>query len=271
MVSINTAASNSAVLTSLRQTNRDLTMTQSRIGTGLKVASASDNPSVWATAQGIRSDVKAQDTISAGINTAKSKADTAVGAMNTISDLLGKIKVIADAAASSGTGTTAQVSQVTSLQKQIAAVAASANFGGDNWLTTASATESVKVGVSSGASNSLDLTTTDLDADTDFIAAAVTATSTTDILTLSAEVDAALGVVATYTGTLAGYSSALDSQIDFLSTLKTIREAAVSSLVDADLEEESAKLSALQVKQQLAYQALSIGNASSQNILRLFQ
>jgi flagellin len=45
----------------------------------------------------------------------------------------------------------------------------------------------------------------------------------------------------------------------------------IGRLVDADMEEESTRLQALQVQQQLGIQALSIANATSQQILRLFQ
>jgi flagellin len=45
----------------------------------------------------------------------------------------------------------------------------------------------------------------------------------------------------------------------------------IGQLVDADMNEESTRLQALQVKQQLGIQALSIANSSSQSILSLFQ
>jgi flagellin len=45
----------------------------------------------------------------------------------------------------------------------------------------------------------------------------------------------------------------------------------IGQLVDADMNEESTKLQALQVKQQLGVQALSIANSSSQTILQLFR
>ena len=47
--------------------------------------------------------------------------------------------------------------------------------------------------------------------------------------------------------------------------------AGVGRLVDADMEEESSKLTALQTQQQLAIQSLSIANSSAQNILTLFR
>jgi flagellin len=48
-------------------------------------------------------------------------------------------------------------------------------------------------------------------------------------------------------------------------------DSGVGKLVDANMEQESSKLSALQTQQQLAVQALSIANSSSQNILSLFR
>ena len=45
----------------------------------------------------------------------------------------------------------------------------------------------------------------------------------------------------------------------------------VSKLVDADMNEESTKLKALQTQQQLGIQALSIANSNAQNILSLFR
>jgi len=45
----------------------------------------------------------------------------------------------------------------------------------------------------------------------------------------------------------------------------------VGALVDADMNEESTRLQALQVQQQLGIQALSIANQNSQSILSLFR
>ena len=63
----------------------------------------------------------------------------------------------------------------------------------------------------------------------------------------------------------------VDDDPDFLASLSDTVEKGVSSLVDADLAKESAKLQSLQVKQQLGAQALSIANQSPQIILSLFR
>jgi flagellin len=63
----------------------------------------------------------------------------------------------------------------------------------------------------------------------------------------------------------------IDIQQSFVTSLMDAIEGGISQLVDADMNEESTRLQALQVKQQLGIQALSIANSSSQSILSLFR
>ncbi len=63
----------------------------------------------------------------------------------------------------------------------------------------------------------------------------------------------------------------IDIQADFVSKLTDSLKSGIGTLVDADMEEASARLQALQVQQQLAIQSLSIANQSPQSILALFR
>jgi flagellin len=63
----------------------------------------------------------------------------------------------------------------------------------------------------------------------------------------------------------------IDIQSDFVSSLSASLKSGIGSMVDADMEETSARLQALQVQQQLGVQALSIANQSPQSILSLFR
>jgi flagellin len=71
--------------------------------------------------------------------------------------------------------------------------------------------------------------------------------------------------------TLGTFERTLESRQNFLENLTDSLELGVSSLVEADLDEESTKLQAFQVQQQLATQALTIANSQPQNILSLFR
>lgn len=63
----------------------------------------------------------------------------------------------------------------------------------------------------------------------------------------------------------------IETQQDFVGKLTDALKTGVGALVDADMEEASARLQALQVQQQLAVQSLSIANQSPQSILSLFR
>lgn len=63
----------------------------------------------------------------------------------------------------------------------------------------------------------------------------------------------------------------IDTQANFVGKLTDALKAGIGSMVDADMEETSARLQALQVQQQLATQSLSIANQAPQNILSLFR
>jgi len=98
--------------------------------------------------------------------------------------------------------------------------------------------------------------------------------STTDTATLNSYIsgaDAAIKDMTDAAGSLGAVKSRIGIQQTFVKGLMDAIDRGVSALVDADMNEESTKLQALQVQQQLGVQALSIANASSQVILKLFQ
>jgi flagellin len=60
-------------------------------------------------------------------------------------------------------------------------------------------------------------------------------------------------------------------QESFVATLGDVIDKGIGRLVDADMNEESTRLKALQTQQQLGIQSLSIANSSAENILQLFR
>jgi len=86
-----------------------------------------------------------------------------------------------------------------------------------------------------------------------------------------ATVDGAIGSITTAASNLGAVKTRVNLQQDFVGNLMDAIERGVGQLVDANMEEESTKLQALQVQQQLGIQALSIANSTSQNILSLFR
>ncbi|WP_152046126.1 flagellin N-terminal helical domain-containing protein [Aureimonas psammosilenae] len=99
----------------------------------------------------------------------------------------------------------------------------------------------------------------------------ITGKTATQISQYIQSVNTALNRVTTAAATLGSVASRIDMQKSFVDTLMDTIDKGVGNLVDADMSEESTKLQALQVKQQLGVQALSIANQASQNILSLFR
>ncbi|NDW45833.1 flagellin [Ruegeria sp. PrR005] len=94
----------------------------------------------------------------------------------------------------------------------------------------------------------------------------------------SAGAAAALGSIETLIDTSIDAAAAfgsvqgrIETQKTFISNLTDSLKSGIGSMVDADMEETSARLQALQVQQQLAVQSLSIANQAPQSILSLFR
>jgi flagellin len=92
-----------------------------------------------------------------------------------------------------------------------------------------------------------------------------------DLSNMLKGVDKALTAMTSAAANLGSISARIDLQTDFISKRSDTVTSGIGKLVDADMEQESSKLSALQTQQQLAIQSLSIANSSSQNILSLFR
>ena len=99
------------------------------------------------------------------------------------------------------------------------------------------------------------------------------ATSTTDtaVEDMIRVVDQILTDMTDAAATLGATNSRLEMQTEFVADLRDVIDTGVGRLVDADMNEESTRLKALQTQQQLGIQALSIANSNSENILSLFR
>jgi flagellin len=98
----------------------------------------------------------------------------------------------------------------------------------------------------------------------------VSTATTGDITNMLEDVQAAITAITTAASTLGANQNNVTAQQNFISNLTDSLTAGVGSLVDADMNEASTKIQALQVQQQLGIQALSIANSNTQMILRLF-
>lgn len=135
MASVNTNYGAMVALQSLNKTNSELAEVQSRINTGLKVATAKDNGAVYSIAQGQRSRTESISSVVDGINRGISTIDTALAAGTKVSDLLNQLKTKAVSAQAADLSTEQrQALQVDfdALRSQITRIVNSATFNGAN-------------------------------------------------------------------------------------------------------------------------------------------
>jgi flagellin len=268
--SINTNVGAQVALQSLNATNTALQQTQNEVSTGLAVAVPSDNGAIWAIAQGQRVQVTALTAVSDSLNRASSTLDVAISAGEQISDLLTQLQTTAlNATDQSLTSTNRQslASQYTSLLNQITETVNQANFNGanlinsnaPNLLAIASADGNTKLTVDAQS-----LTLAGLGLTLTTLGTAALATSALNAVT------AAGNLADNRLAELGTSSNAVNTALNFTSHLSDALTTGVGNLVDADVAAESATLQALQTKQQLGVQALSIANSSSSVLLSLF-
>jgi flagellin len=277
MTSVNTNVGAMIALQNLSQTQSDLMTTQNRINTGLKVSSAKDNGAIWAIAQNQRSTSSALNAVKDSLQRGQSTVDVALSAGGAVSDLLLQMKEKALAASDNtldAASRTAYNDEFKSLVSQISKAVSNADFNGANLIKNAGtsiyalanadgtskitvAAQDLSLGASGGALASIASTAS---IGTQTIATAMIATVTT-----------AIGNVSSALSKLGTGSKSLGSHLTFIGKLQDSLDAGIGNLVDADLAKESARLQALQTKQQLGIQALSIANQSSSSLLSLFR
>ena len=312
MTSILTNTAAMSALQTLRAISGQLEDTQSRVSSGLRVKSASDNAAYWSIATTMRSDNMALSAVQDALGLGAAKVDVAYSAMESTVEVVKEIKSKIVAATEEGVDKTKIQEEIDQLKKQLESIAQGASFSGENWLLGTGAKTVVSGFVRDGG-GTVSVTKTDYTL-VDTTAGTTTANVLFGLTGSPATLDTTKGIIGqpgtasgisvwdidlklfnsatppTYTignlltdvetafQSISSASAALGSikmriglQEDFVSKLTDSIDKGIGRLVDADMNEESTKLKALQTQQQLGIQSLSIANTSSENILSLFR
>jgi flagellin len=278
MNSVNTNVGAMVALQNLNTTNTDLATTQGRINTGLKIASAKDNGAIWAIAQNQRATSQSLDSVKESLQRGSSTVDVAIAAGESISDLLLQMKAKALAASDTTLDTNSRIAlndDFKSLRDQIQKAVDNAEFNGANMIKSVNSTPTTVMAL---ANANGDQFITVQAQDLSLGGAAMGGVNDTasigsqpDAEAMIATVNTAIINVSSALSKLGTGSKSLGAHLNFVGKLQDTLDAGVGNLVDADLAKESARLQALQTKQQLGVQALSIANQSSGSLMSLFR
>jgi flagellin len=249
MLSVNTNAGALVALENLNNTSQSLETAQNIVSTGLAVANAKDNGAIWAIAQNERATISSLDAVKSSLQTGQSIIDQSL-------DTASRASLNSDFVA---------------LRNQITSTVQNAEFNGVN-LLNGSLTDITSLANAQGTSV-LTTVAQNLTLGGSIITLTATATISTSAAaaTVLTTVEASLAAVDNALAQMGTSSKALDTHLNFVSNLQDTLTTGVGNLVNADLAKESATLQALQTKQQLGIQALSIANSASSALLGLFR
>jgi flagellin len=255
----------------------------------------------------MRSDRASLSTVADALGLGAASIDTATAGLQNAIDVASTLKAKLVAARAPGLDRVKIQNEISQLQSSLQSTVDSANFSGENWLSvdsTGNTTKSLVASFSRDSTGAITIGTIDVDVgatgtmlvDSSGGGAGIldqsrTVTSgatytvlnldisgitdtTADLADLEDYIDGVDAAIASMTNAATGLGSAksrIDLQKDFVSKLTDAIDIGIGQLVDADMNEESTRLQALQVRTQLGVQALSIANQSAQQILQLFQ
>ena len=297
MSSLLTNTSAMTALQSLTATQNSLNKTQNQISTGLRIGSAADGASYWSISEKMKSDSSALSAVSDALSMSSSLIDTMSSALESTLSVMNTIKAALVTAQQPGADLDKIQTDIKAQINQLKSIGNSAVFNKQNWLSTSS-TQTVSLVSSYDATNGVSYITVDTSdtqlfsydtsaktygsvgilgtvgtnySSTSILTMDVSSATTGDLNNMLLDVDSVIDSITTAASTLGATKTSVALQKTFVQTMTDSLDAGVGSLVDADMNEASTRLQALQVQQQLGIQSLSIANQNSQMILKLFQ
>jgi flagellin len=263
-----------SALASLRKITAELLVANKQMQTGYRVADASDDASTFSVAQGLRGDLQAFSAVQSSLANGVGLASVTQAALTSISDTAGniqaKITQLSDSSitASQRTIYTADYNQLTT---QISNFIAQANYNGANLISSGSASKSFLSSTTGSTLTLSGLGATETALSTFNTAVSVNGFGTgSDAASALAPLATFKSAIAASLSTSATESRALSVQSTFQSAVSDAVTTGLGALVDADIGKAAAQSQALQVRQQLAVQSLSIANQQPSVLLGLF-
>ena len=293
--SINTNRQAVFALQSLNQNTMELNATQKRVSTGFRVADSRDDTGAFSVAQAVRSDLAGVTAVNEQLGGARGILSTTMTSLTQISNTMQQLRTnvtrLADGAITAESRLQYQ-EQFTMLNRQIQSFVTDATYNGRTLLATVGAAAGVGFpgGTSGGEIQGIrnetggEYTIAAFDGATLTLAGNLTGAVTVPTSSAAAQFYIQGGASATGTNlasiearinaALSSFGAAqqfVDNQINYNTKKLDALNDGLGALVDADLAKESSRMTALQTRQQLSMQTLSMANQAPQSLLSLFR
>jgi flagellin len=265
-------AANSAVRYLNINSNQE-TSALSKLSSGSRITSASDDAAGLAISTRISSDVTALQQAATNAAQANAILQTADGGASNISDILARMKSLASESAS---GTTVASSrpyidaEFQQLTQEIDSIANGTRYSGQTLLNAASpfAGAGISVLVGSASTDTINISLSDLSSAT-LLGAAQNVLTPAAAGTALTALDTAINTVSAARASIGAQESRFNFSADSIQTQTQNLQAANSAIKDVDVAAEQAMLSSAEVKTQAAVSAETAANQMPQYLLKL--
>jgi flagellin len=280
LFSVNSNMGATVALESLSSTTSQMDNAESQISTGYRVSDAQNDGAAYAVAQRVRSDVATLTTSNQQLGSADSLVGTTISSLNDVSNTLISIRSTMTELGNSGLDSTSRgqyTAQLKQLVTQVSSFLQDSSYNGKSLIgdiggqsisgmTMVRNEVGTTYGVSTWSGNTHVMAS---------LSAATSSSLTAGYFQTALGSSGMLSNVANGVGTalnnFGSISNYLNNQVSYNSDKIDSLNTGLGTLVDANLAQESAQLQALQIKQQLATQSLSLANQAPSILLKLFQ
>lgn len=282
MLGVNTNVASLAVQNNLNKASDALTTAMTRLSSGLRINSASDDAAGSQIATRETSQINGQNVAVKNANDGISMAQTAEGALQQSTNILQRMRELAVQSSNDTNGTsdrTALNSEFNQMSDELTRIASSTNLNGKNLLDGSAGTMQLQVGSNTGASNHINL-----DLSSSFAASSLGVDS--GVLSISgasntaahasidgalSAIDAALATIGSVSANLGASENRLNSTVANLNNVTQNATAALGRVQDTDFAAETAELTKQQTLQSASTAVLAQANQLPSAVLKLLQ
>jgi flagellin len=282
--SINTNTSSMIALQSLEQTQSELAVTQKQISTGYRVSDSTDDGAAYAIAQSVRSTVGALTSANQQLGDVQGLLSTTQSALNDVSNTMASMRDVLVKLSDQdvqGNDRSNYISQYNSLLGNLKSFISDATYNGKSLINDLGSSTINHIAVVQnevgGTYGIATFSGTKLYNSITFSGVLGQTTNTTAANSAAALITASgsfikwQNSVGAELNTIGGSINYVNNQVTYNNDKISALNTGLGALIDADLAQESAQLTALQIRQQLGTQALSMANQAPQSLLSLFK
>lgn len=254
---------------------------QEDVSTGQTINSAQDNAALWAISQIMESDLSGYGAVSDSLSLDEATVSVAAVGAERAADILTEMKELAIFASNGNVDFSKVEAQLTHKTEELNTIISSTQFNGVNLLKTdidgtgsnsLSVTETLtRQGSDQATLSTFSVDSLDFENSLEFdIDARTEITDSASALTALSEIEGYLGYAVEGAAALGSAASRIGDQQSFVKMLSDSIQMGVSNMIDTNMEEAAAQLTALNVQEQLGTLSLSIANASPQTLLTVY-